>query len=155
LTFGILFTLLYFSDASQHQPKVAIVLIPEGSSLAGSARNNFEPETITVVTGVNSTVRWVNEDVTLHSVIASSDDDPIFYNATKVQCENNDYQNCVVIPSNNFLSPGGTFEFTFTKPGVYDYHMEPHPHMQGTVIVQEQWRLSLMPKTTSIIQFIT
>ena len=138
LAFGTLFSLLYFSDASQHQPKVTIVLIPDGSSLAGSARNNFEPETITVVIGVNNTVRWENHDLTLHSVIATSDDDPLFYNATKVQCENNDYDNCVVIPSNNFLLPGGTFEFTFTKPGVFDYHMVPHPWMQGTVIVQEQ-----------------
>ena len=138
LAFGILFSLLYFSDASQHQPKVAIVLIPEGSSLTGSARNNFEPETITVVIGVNNTVRWENQDVTLHSVIASSEDDPLFYDATKEQCENNEYNNCLVIPSKNHLLPGGTFEFTFTKPGVFDYHMVPHPYMQGTVIVLEK-----------------
>lgn len=138
LAFGILFSLLYFSEVSQNQPRVVKVLIPEGSSLYGSARNNFEPETIAVVIGVNNTVRWENQDVTTHSVIASSEDDPLFYDATNLQCENDDDDSCSVVSSKNLLLPGETFEFTFTKPGVFDYHMVPHPHMQGTVIVLEQ-----------------
>lgn len=89
--------------------------------------------------GVNDTVGWKNQDVTSHSVMTDSEEDPLFYNATKIQCENIDYLNCHRIHNNNFLVPGGTFEFTFTIPGIFDYYMSPHPHMRGTVNCQEKW----------------
>jgi hypothetical protein len=103
LVFGILFSLLYVAHALQG-PMVVTVIIPEGSSLALSERNNFEPSIVKVVIGVKNTVRRENQDVTLHNVIASGNDDPIFYDATKIQCENNDYDNCVVIPSKKYLT---------------------------------------------------
>lgn len=75
--------------------------------------------------GGNNTVRWVNEDVTSGSVVANDKSDPDFYNAT-----NNEEGGLKTL-----LDPGMTFEFTFTKPGEFGYHSEPHPHKHGTVIV--------------------
>jgi plastocyanin len=117
-------------------PYVSNVIIPKGASLYGSPHVNFEPETIKVVISLNNTVRWVNSDSVPSSVIANnaaSNSD--FHNATKIGCENDDETNCTVLPGKNFLNPGETFEYTFTKAGEYGYHSAPHPWMHGTVIV--------------------
>lgn len=41
------------------------------------------------------------------------------------------------------IMPGKSFEFTFTKAGVYRYHSVPHPWMQGAIIV------AVMPSSSS------
>jgi plastocyanin len=129
LVFGILFSLLYFSALPTTIPRVVTVVIPEGSSSESSEHNNFEPSVITVVIGVNNTVRWINEDTVPSTVLASSDGDPDFLRATEEK-RNSD---------NPFLMPNGdTFEYTFTKEGRFDYHSEPHPWKQGAVIVLPQ-----------------
>jgi plastocyanin len=120
VVFGILFSLLYVASAVPDRPKVAIVIIPEGSSLPTSEHNNFEPAVITVVIGVNNTVRWINQDVVGSKISADDKSDPAFWNITE---------------NAPLLSPGETFEFTFTKLGAYGYHSEPHPHKHGTVMV--------------------
>lgn len=122
VVFGILFSLLYAANAVPDRQKVAIVIIPEGSSIPDSEHNNFEPAVITVVIGVNNTVRWINEDSTFHNFSADDRSDPDFWNTTYYR---------------PLLAPGDRFEFTFTKPGEHGYHGEPHPHMRGTVIVLE------------------
>ena len=127
--FGILFSLLYLAGVIPDKPKVVIVIIPEGSSLPTSEHNNFEPAVIKVIIGINNTVRWVNQDSTFSSIRADEDaSDPQFWRATHLDEISN---------VNLLLSPGDTFEFTFTKPGEYGYHSEPHPHKHGTVIVLE------------------
>ncbi|MCP8315647.1 MAG: hypothetical protein H3Z51_02130, partial [archaeon] len=35
------------------------------------------------------------------------------------------------------LYQGQSFSYTFTEPGVYVYHCDPHPYMVGTIIVQD------------------
>jgi plastocyanin len=107
------------------RPKVAIVIIPEGSSLADQG-HNFEPAVITVIIGVNNTVRWVNQDITFSTIKADNMSDQEFWNATNLDESSN---------LDQLLSPGETFEYTFTKPGQFGYHSEPHPHLHGTVIV--------------------
>ena len=97
----------------------SIVIIPEGSSFDGSGKN-FTPETITVMIGVNNTVVWVNEDTVPSTVVASDSGDPDFFKAT-------------VEP--DFLMPGDEFRYTFTLPGEFEYHSEPHPWKQGKIIV--------------------
>jgi len=122
-----------FQTPESHIPKVSTVTIPKnGSDPDGQG---FVPKIIKVVIGTNNTIRWINHDLVPSSVYADSQDDPLFYDATKDQCENNDYHNCVVTIGKNTLIPGGTFEFTFTKPGSFGYHSVPHPQMKGTVIV--------------------
>lgn len=105
--------------------QVVTVIIPERSSLRDSERNNFEPAIIKVVIGVNSTVRWSNQDITGHSIVADDKSDPDFYDAT-ADDEGG---------AKELLNPSETFEFTFTKAGEFGYHSEPHPWMRGTVIV--------------------
>lgn len=96
-----------------------VIIIPEGSSLESSERNNFEPETITVITGTNNTVTWVNEDTVPVGIRSDNMSDPEFFDATQ----------------NNFLGPNERFTFTFTRPGIFGYHSEPGPWRQGTVEV--------------------
>lgn len=106
------------------QPKIAIVIIREDAALESSGRN-FEPQIITVVIGINNTVRWINQDSVPSSVMADSD--PDFINATTAPSGNPTEE--------SFLLPGESFQYTFTKPGEYGYHSVPHPYMKGTVIV--------------------
>lgn len=129
LVFGILFSLLYAASAVPDRPRVVTVTIPEGSSSPTSEHNNFEPAVIQVIIGTNNTVKWVNEDTTFSSIRADDRSDPEFWRATNLDEGNDDRL---------LLAPGDSFQFTFTKPGAYGYHSEPHPHKHGTVIVWSQ-----------------
>jgi plastocyanin len=103
------------------KPQVSVVVFPEGSSLASGS--GIVPKVIRVTMGVNNTVLWTNQDETSHSVVSDTYVDPVsgaFDSYAKGEGP---------------IAPGETFEFTFTQPGTYDYYMVPHPHMQGTVIV--------------------
>ncbi len=71
----------------------------------------FLPATITVAIG--TTITWTNNDSTLHTVTSLTD---AFDSGT--------------------LANGGTFSFTFTTAGTYQYRCSIHTEMQGTVIVQ-------------------
>lgn len=76
----------------------------------------FSPSTLTVKVG--TTVVWTNMTQAPHTV--TSDDGKTFDSG-----------------SSNPVSPqGGTFKFTFTKPGTYTYHCQFHPYMKATIIVQ-------------------
>jgi plastocyanin len=70
----------------------------------------FSPASITV--SVGTTVTWVNNDTTAHTVTA---DDGSF-------------------DSGN-LAPGESFTYTFTSAGSFVYHCNYHPNMEGTVAV--------------------
>jgi len=69
----------------------------------------FGPQELTVKAG--TTVTWTNEDDTPHMVMSP----------------------------NNFRSEvlDGTYAFTFTTPGTYKYFCFLHPHMTGTVVVED------------------
>jgi plastocyanin len=71
----------------------------------------FVPQTITIA--VNSTVRWKNLDGIAHTVTS----------------DNGSWD------SGN-IATGGTFKFTFTTTGTFNYHCTYHPLMTGTIIVQ-------------------
>ena len=71
----------------------------------------FTPPTLTVKTG--TTVTWLNADDTPHTVAASS---KLF--------------------KSKALDTDGSFSFTFTTPGMYEYFCSLHPHMTGTVVVE-------------------
>jgi len=74
----------------------------------------FDPTSLTVMTG--TTVTWVNEDSVPHTVVSGEGDPAVFSSAP--------------IPA------GGSYTFTFTAPGTYQYICSIHPSMKGTVIVQ-------------------
>ena len=90
-------------------------LAPSGSGNTVTIKNfAFDPSTLTVKSGTG--VTWVNNDGAPHA-IASDAGAPADF-------------------SSNTLSTGGSFTFTFARPGTYTYHCSIHPSMTGTIIVQ-------------------
>lgn len=71
----------------------------------------FSPQDVTVRLGVNSTVTWVSHSISYDTVT----DKGVFDSGP--------------------IPPGGTFTFTFSSPGVYQYSCIFHPWMKGTVTV--------------------
>ena len=71
----------------------------------------FAPATITVNAGTS--IRWINDDETIHNVVSS---DKSFRSKA--------------------LDTNDEFSFTFTKPGTYSYICSLHPRMTGKVIVE-------------------
>lgn len=127
LVLAALFSLLYVtSTQTKALPQTATVVIPQGASVSQSEHNNFEPDVIRVVIGINNTVSWVNHDEVAASVVADTGDDPAFAAATRMEGNAN---------PPNFMEPGESFEFTFTDPGTFGYHSEPHPWMRASVVV--------------------
>jgi plastocyanin len=94
--------------------RVSIVRIRPSTN----SSNSFEPQVITVLVGVNNTVRWVNESDEIAMLSADNDSDPGFYKAT------GDFV---------FIMPHKSFEFTFTSLGEIGYHGK--PWQRGSVIV--------------------
>lgn len=132
------------SLAVQRAPAVASVTIPQGSSMmVDGQKETFVPQVITVVVGVNNTVRWTNQDSVTAFIEADNDRmDPAFFKATtlpesvvtsadgQMTSATSDIGN-LQLP--NVLQPGESFEYTFTIPGEYGYHGK--PWQRGTVIV--------------------
>lgn len=89
------------------------VSILAGAGTPGT-NSGYGPDNITVVIGINSTVMWTNNDNQPHTVT----------------------ENGLAFDS-GYLAPGASYGFTFTKPGVYEYHCTYHPWMTGTVVVKK------------------
>jgi plastocyanin len=83
---------------------------PQGPDAVNITNFAFAPLTLTVPVG--GTVTWTNRDEEPHTVVAND---------------------------GSFHSPGidtnGTYAFTFTNAGSYDYVCSIHPFMHGTVVV--------------------
>ena len=114
----------------QSLPAVSTVIFTEDASLPDAPNNGIEPKLITVVVGVNNTVRWENHDTIPHGFPIPDDEslDPDF---TKASQEAYGGYN----GASSFIMPGKSFEYTFTHAAKIDYHMVPHPQMKGIVIV--------------------
>ena len=79
----------------------------------------FQPGNVTVPAG--STVRWVNAENMFHTVTSTD--------SLAVRRPNGLFDKSLV-------KKGDTFEYTFTKPGVYHYYCQPHTEfMWGGVTV--------------------
>ncbi|MGH9876522.1 MAG: cupredoxin domain-containing protein [Nitrososphaerales archaeon] len=103
-----------------HPPKSVTVTIPAGASLPdGNA--TFNPKEATVVLGVNNTVVWVNENINPERLIGEDENMPGGFGKMKSLIEPN----------------GGTFAFTFTEEGMYNYFSDIHPWLRGTVTVKK------------------
>ena len=76
----------------------------------------FEPRTIEVDVGTR--VTWTNYDVAPHTATSGTHgaETDLF--------------------DSGLLQRGESFGFTFTEPGSYVYHCDPHPYMEGMVIVR-------------------
>ncbi|MCB1246045.1 MAG: cupredoxin domain-containing protein, partial [Acidimicrobiia bacterium] len=86
-----------------------------------NAADAYSPNELTVKVG--TTVTWVNNDTTMHTVTSGTVTDNV--------------PNSDGIFDSGFLAEGDTFSYTFTEVGEFPYHCLPHPWMQGTVIVTE------------------
>ncbi len=89
---------------------------PPATPQAGNAVsiNNFKFDPATLTVPVGTTVTWTSQDEEPHTVAAKD---------------------------GSFHSPGldthGTYSFTFTTPGTFDYVCSIHPFMTGTVVVTQ------------------
>jgi plastocyanin len=90
--------------------------------------NRFVPENIRINAG--QTVRWTNQGRNPHNIVPTGEDA--------------EYAPKFGVDVAHFMPQGGTYEFTFKKPGVYLYycqlHGTPNQGMVGAVIVgDETW----------------
>ncbi len=93
-------------------PAISLISIVPGAGTNTSNRG-YSPDNIAVVIGANNTIKWTNNDASPHTVTAN---DGSFYSGN--------------------MAPGETFTYTFSKPGVYEYHCTYHPWMVGTITVK-------------------
>ena len=104
------------------------VTIAPGSSLEANP-DFFVPKAARTTIGIDSRVIWENTDVVPHTVTTD--------NGYKDQI--NGEFNTLTQVEGGFILGGQTFEFVFTKVGNYAYHCEPHPWMQGSIEVVENF----------------
>lgn len=104
----------YPTSVNQTAPQSSTIIPVSVDAGAGVNVNlpGYTPTDITVVIGINNTVKWTNNDNMPHTVTASDGS----FDSGK-------------------LNPGATFAYTFTKAGVYDYLCSYHNWMHGTVTV--------------------
>ena len=116
---------------------VSTIIIPKDSEDQSSGKN-YQPDRFVVILGVNNTVRWINEADVGNTVVADNYDDPGFANATKSESEGYTH-----LKLTNFLNPGKSFTYTFTKIGYFGFHGEPHPWLHGMVLVLPEHPVNL------------
>lgn len=101
-------TFVIISQANHISPaRTSIVYIEEGPVYW-----QYTPQNIIVVIGVNNSVEWISHSFTQDTITSINDT----FNSGP-------------------LSPGQTFSYTFSSPGVYRYYCEYHLWMTGTVTV--------------------
>jgi len=76
----------------------------------------FEPSTLTVSAG--TVLTWLNEDDAPHTVVGTDAESPI---------------------QSPPLDSGERYSVALAKPGTYRYFCSLHPHMTGTVIVEQRF----------------
>jgi plastocyanin len=93
---------------------VATMAAPVGAKDTEAKIENFTfvPQRLTVKAG--TTVTWTNADDIPHAVASTT-------KAFK----------------SNVLDSNDKFSFTFSNAGVYEYFCSLHPHMTGTIVVEE------------------
>lgn len=107
---------LYHINASE--TNYTTVLIPPGSENP-STHNTYSPNVVTVVIGVNNTIRWVSQSDSAVNIIVP--DMPLQQDGKSF--------------GSDVIKPDGSYQFTFTEPGTFGYHGEPHPWQKGIVAV--------------------
>lgn len=123
----IIFSSFSTSSPEHGSSEISVVVIPEGASLESNPPF-LVPDVIKVKIGVNITVRWVSEDTVPHGL----NSDTGYVDPVSGPLDSLEQQEQV---PGGFIREGQAFEFTFTEPGEFGYHGEPHPWMHGTVIV--------------------
>ena len=102
---------LHTNSTNSTSLSIVQVSIENGSGVNPNSPG-YSPPKITIVIGINNTVRWMNYDSMPHTVTAVDGS----------------------FDSGN-LDPGQSFVHTFNTPGTYVYVCIYHHWMEGTVIV--------------------
>lgn len=98
-------------------------IVPTGTSnanattvkITGASGNfSFQPASVTIKVG--SAVTWVNNSNVPHTSTSDSG-------------------SLVTWDSSAISTGGGSYSFTFSKPGTYAYHCSFHPFMHGVIVV--------------------
>jgi plastocyanin len=106
-------------------PQTIQVTIVPGSS-SPSQTINFVPKATQGSLGLSNRVVWTNTDSVPHSVTSDNNYKDVISGSF------NSIDHIGLIP------PQQKFTFVFTVDGVYAYHCEPHPWMQGKVTILKQ-----------------
>jgi plastocyanin len=114
LTVGVSI-IMFTSVEAQQGSTISVSIVPGASTLTDTS---FQPNPVNVKVG--DTVRWTNNDNTIHTVIEGNP-------ATGGEVEGGF--------ASEILGPGVTFEHTFNQTGTFEYYCNLHPNMVGTVIV--------------------
>jgi len=96
------------------------VIIPRGASAPSMADKAYQPNYLKVKKG--TTVTWINEDSTRHTVTSGISDGKIKQPDGKF--------------ASKLLKKGETFSYTFNEIGEFPYYCNPHPWALGTVVVE-------------------
>ena len=96
----------YTSPTTTNNPGVT-----QGANDIWISNMSFGPSSKTVAVG--TTIIWTNQDAVGHTVTSTTG---LFASGT--------------------LGQGGTFSFTFSTAGIYNYKCTIHPSMTGTITVQ-------------------
>lgn len=99
----------YGASASTAATTTTAAIAANAATIKGFS---FQPEVLKVKVGAK--VTWTNDDAVAHTVTADTNS----------------------FASGN-LQPGGSFSFTFTRPGTYAYHCSIHPSMHGQSLRME------------------
>jgi plastocyanin len=94
---------------------MSISIVPGASTLTDTA---FQPNPTNIKVG--DTVRWTNNDNTIHTVIE--------WNPSTGGDVEGGF-------ASDILGPGVTFEHTFNQTGTFEYYCNLHPNMVGTIVV--------------------
>jgi plastocyanin len=107
----IVATSLFIIQALADVPTVRIVITKGAFSSQACAKNDncFDPSIEQIM--VQEAVEWKNTDTASHTATS----DGVF--------------------DSGMIPPGGTFDFTFTNRGSFDYYCKVHPWMRGVVVV--------------------
>jgi hypothetical protein len=105
--------------AKKAPSQIPVVIMPPGFDDLYSGKT-YDPSSINVVIGINNTVRWTNK---------ASSSDTLTSDGFK---ESNSFGE---IFGGSTLRPGDTYEFTFTKAGIFGYHGVPNSWNKGKIIV--------------------
>jgi nitrite reductase (NO-forming) len=88
----------------------------------------YTPADLTITAG--ATVTWVNKDTVGHTVTEGTPESPKAPSSRVFDSSHGTSgANVITIP------PEGSWSFTFTTPGEYDYYCVPHPYMTGHITV--------------------
>jgi plastocyanin len=127
LTLPTLFILSFFGAESFGDTLYDVTILPGSSN---PSVNGFEPATLSIPIG--ATVKWTNEDFTLHTVTSGS--------ASGGEVG--------TIFDSSYMAGGKTFQWTFNNAGTFEYYCTLHPFMNAKLIVVN----SPTPPVTSNMQ---